>query len=145
MYGGVVRTAIAPAVEPVAVGPPAAGRDRSNPAQMRERGFGTQPVGVVTGSDEYLSGDVSADPGQRHQSWSRRGHHGAKLGIGGTDLLGQVLVAPGQAAQRGLGGMFGIPDVAGWSQPGAGRDQLDVAQCPQLLAQLRWGGDKQRP
>src|SRR5450756_1533005 len=39
--------------------------------------------------------------------------------------------------------MFGIGDVAGWSQPGAGRDQLGVAQCPQLLAQLRWGGDKQ--
>jgi hypothetical protein len=40
--------------------------------------------------------------------------------------------------------MLGIGDVAGWSQPGAGRDQLGGAQCPQLLAQLRWGGNKQR-
>ena len=38
---------------------------------------------------------------------------------------------------------LGIGDVAGWSQPGAGRDQLGVAECPQLLAQLRRGGDKQ--
>ena len=86
-----------------------------------------QPVGVVTGGDEYLSGDFGADPGQRDQSRSRRGHQCPQLGIGGADLFGQVLVASGQAAQRGLGGMLGIGDVTGWSQPGAGRDQLGVA------------------
>ena len=87
-----------------------------DPAQMRERGFGAQPVGVVTGGDEYLAADCGADPGQRDQSRSRRGHQCAQLGVG---------------------------DVAGWSQPGAGRDQLGVAQCPQLLTQLRRGGDKE--
>jgi hypothetical protein len=41
---------------------------------MRERRFRMQPVGVVTGSDEYLSGDFGADPGQRDQSRSGGGH-----------------------------------------------------------------------
>ena len=71
---GVVRPAVAATVESVAVGPPAAGRDRSNPAQMRERGLRAQPVGVVTGSDEYLSGDFGADPGQGDQPRGSRGH-----------------------------------------------------------------------
>jgi len=53
-------------------------------------------------------------------------------------------VAVGKAAQRGLGGGLGVGDVAGWAQPGEGRDQRGRGQGAQLLAQLGWGGDQQR-
>ena len=43
----------------------------------------------------------------------------------------------GQSAQRRLGGVFGVAELVSWAESGAGRNQLQRGQVPQLLAQLR--------
>ena len=61
---GVVGVAVAAAVEAVSVGAAAAGRDRGDAAQVGERGFGGDPVGVVAGAGEELAGDFGPDTGE---------------------------------------------------------------------------------
>jgi hypothetical protein len=53
-----------------------------------------------------------------------------KLLVGFGDLLGEVLMATGQSAQRGLGGVFGIAELASWAESGAGRNHLQGEQVP---------------
>jgi len=120
---GVVGGAVTSAVEPVTVGSAAAGWDRGHAAQVRERGFGTKPVGVVAGGDEDLPGDLDPDAGQREQPRGGGGHQCSELSVGLDDLLGQVLVALGQPAQRRLGGLLGVPLASDGSARGgrAGR------------------------
>jgi hypothetical protein len=52
-------------------------------------------------------------------------------------------MATGQSAQRGLGGVFGVAELVSWAESGAGRNQLQSGQLPQLLTQLRRTGDDQ--
>src|SRR5215204_7576630 len=54
----VVGATVAAAVGPVAVGASAAGGDRCGAAEVREGGFGLDPVKVVAGADEHLAGDL---------------------------------------------------------------------------------------
>ena len=64
---GVVGVAVAASVESVSVGAAAAGRDRRDAAQVGERGFGGDPVGVVAGAGQELAGDLGADTGKGEQ------------------------------------------------------------------------------
>src|SRR5215213_2544983 len=66
-----------------------------------------------------------------------------KLLVGFGDLLRELLRATGQSAQRGLGGVFGVAELVSWAESGAGRNQLQGGQVPQLLAQLCGTGDDQ--
>jgi hypothetical protein len=50
--------AVGAAVQPVSVGTSGADRNWRNAAESGEGGFGAQPVGVVAGGDEQLSGGV---------------------------------------------------------------------------------------
>jgi hypothetical protein len=50
-------------------------------------------------------------------------------------------MAAGQSAQRCLGGVFGVAELVSWAELGAGRNQLQGGQVPQLLAQPRRTGD----
>ena len=111
---------------------------------MREGSLAAQPVGVVTGAGQQLTSDLDADTGQREQAGRGRGDQGAQLGVGLGDLLVQVLVAAGKAAQRCLGGLLRVTELTGRAQPGAGRGQCRGAQLTQLLTQLCGGGDQQR-
>jgi hypothetical protein len=45
-------------------------------------------------------------------------------------------MATGQSAQRRLGGVFRVAELMSWAESGAGRNQLQVGQVPQLIGQL---------
>jgi hypothetical protein len=47
--------------------PSAAGGDRRGATQVREGGFGLDPVKVVAGADEHLAGDFGSNPGKGKQ------------------------------------------------------------------------------
>jgi hypothetical protein len=66
-----------------------------------------------------------------------------KLLVGFGDLFGELLMATGQSAQRGLDGVFGVAELVSWAESGAGRNHLQGGHVPQLLAQLRRTGDDQ--
>ena len=63
-----------------------------------------------------------------------------KLLVGFGDLLGELLMATGQSAQRGLRGVFGVAELVSGAESGAGRNQL---QGGQVRPQLRRPGDDQ--
>jgi hypothetical protein len=64
---GVVCAAVAASIEPVPVGAAAAGGNRRSAAEMREGGFGFDPIEVVAGAGEHLASDLRSDTGQRQQ------------------------------------------------------------------------------
>ena len=63
----IVGAAVTAAIEPVWVGASAAGGDRRGAAEVREGGFGLDPVKVVAGADEHLAGDLGSNPGKGKQ------------------------------------------------------------------------------
>ena len=65
---GVVGVAVTASVESMSVDAAAAGRDRRGAAQVGERGFGGDPVGVVAGAGQELAGDLGADTGKGEDS-----------------------------------------------------------------------------
>jgi hypothetical protein len=65
---GVVGVAVAASVESVSVDAAAAGRDRSDTAQMGELGLGGDPVGVVAGAGQELAGDLGTDTAKESRS-----------------------------------------------------------------------------
>jgi hypothetical protein len=99
-----------------------------------EGGFGLDPVKVVAGADEHLAGDLGSNPGKGKKGGGGLVHQLMKLLVGFGDLLRELLMATGQSAQRGLGGVFGVAELVSWAESGAGRNQLEGGQVPQLLA-----------
>ena len=77
--GGVGLSVTAP-IEPMpAGGPPGRGRDRTGAAQLRERGFGANPVGVIAEEDQHLGRGAGADPEaltKRGRRLGREAHEG---------------------------------------------------------------------
>jgi hypothetical protein len=70
---GVVDCAtVTAAIEPVTVGASAAGEDRCGAADVREGGFGLDPVKVVAGADEHLAGDLGSNTGKGNQGCGDR-------------------------------------------------------------------------
>jgi len=74
-----------------------------------------QPVGVVSGAGQQLPGDFDADAGQHEQAWRGRRHQCPQLGVRLGNLLAQVLVAAGEAAQRGLGRLLRVGEFTTWT------------------------------
>ena len=66
-----------------------------------------------------------------------------KLVVGFGDLFGELLVATGQSARRGLDGVFGVAELVSWAESGAARNHLRSGRVPQLLAQLCRTGEDQ--
>jgi general stress protein YciG len=97
---GVVRRPVTAAVEPVAADLAAAGRDRRDPAQVRERRLRSHPIRVVPDGGQQLPGDLNADTEASEQAGCGGGDQAAKFGIGKADLGAQELIAAGQPAQR---------------------------------------------
>ena len=60
---GMVGSAVATAVEAVAVGAARGRRDRGGATQVCEGRLRAEPLGVVTGGDQQLAGGVDATPG----------------------------------------------------------------------------------
>jgi hypothetical protein len=91
---------VSTAVETVAsVGLAGPGRDRAGAAQLREGGFGPDPVGVVAGGGEELAGDVGADAERLDQPWGGLLGEGLELAAVDLDLLVQLELAAGQGAE----------------------------------------------
>ena len=95
--------AVAGPVESVAVGAARGRRDGGGAAQVREGGFGAEPLGVVAGGDQQLAGGVDPDPGQGQQGRSNSGDQRLELAVELVELGLEVLPAPGQGPQSGLG------------------------------------------
>jgi hypothetical protein len=68
-----------------------------------EGGFGAEPLGVVAGGDQQLAGGVDPDPRQREQGGRDRGDKFLELGVELVEFALEVLPAPGQGPQGGLG------------------------------------------
>ncbi len=109
---GVVCVAVAASVESVSVGTAAAGRDGRGAAQVGGCGFGGDPVVVVAGAGEELAGDLGADPGKGEQVGRNVVDQLGDVVVGFADLLAQLLVASGESAQGGLGGLRGVAELA---------------------------------
>jgi hypothetical protein len=58
---GVVCAAVTATVKAVPAGASAAGGDRRDAAEVREGGFGLDPVRVVAGTGEHLAGDLGSN------------------------------------------------------------------------------------
>jgi len=69
------------------VGGSAAGGDRRGAAEVREGGFGVDPVKVVAGADEYLAGDFGSNPGKGKQRGGDLVQELMRLLVGFGDLL----------------------------------------------------------
>jgi hypothetical protein len=59
----IVGATVTATTEPVSVGASAAGGDRRGAAEVREGGFGVDPVKVVAGADGHLAGDLGSNSG----------------------------------------------------------------------------------
>ena len=92
-----------------------------------------EPVGVVAGGDEELSGGVGADAVQSDEVRGGRGDERFELFVEVVDLGGELLVAAGDLPQRGLGGLDGIGDVSG-SESGRPLDEGGDAELAEFVA-----------
>ncbi len=135
---------VAVLVVSVSVGAAAAGRDRRDAAQVGERGFGGDAVGVVAGAGEELAGDLGADTANREQVGRDLPDQLGDVQVGFVDFLAELVVAAGESTEGGLGGLCGVAELVAGTQPGAAGDDLRRGQVTQPLAQLRWAGDDQR-
>ena len=84
---GVVCVAVTATVEPVPAGASAAGGDRRDAAEVREGGFGVDPVRVVAGAGEHLAGDLGSNARKGEQRRSDLVDQLIKLMVGLGDLL----------------------------------------------------------
>ena len=73
------------------------------PHRGGEGGLATQPLGVVAGGDQQLPGGIDPHPGQRHQGGRDRGDQVLELAVEAIELGLELLPAPAQGPQAGLG------------------------------------------
>ena len=84
---GVVCAAVAATVKPVSAGASAAGGDWRDAAEVREGGFGLDPVRVVAGTGEHLGGDLGSNARKGEQRRSDLVDQLIKLMVGLGDFL----------------------------------------------------------
>ena len=63
-------------------------------------------------------------------------HELMKLLVGFGDLFGELLMATGQSAQRGLDGVFGVAELVSWAESGAGGNHLQGGKVPVTINDL---------
>ena len=66
----VVCAGVTATVKAVPAGASAAGGDRRDAAEVRDGGFGGDPVRVVAGTGEHLAGDLGSNARKGEQRWS---------------------------------------------------------------------------
>jgi hypothetical protein len=99
-----VRVAVAAFVEPMTFHALARrSGQRRDAAQVRERSLRAQPLGVVAGGDQQLSGGLHADAELRDERWCSPVHERAEVGVEFGDLGDQFEVAAGELLERQLG------------------------------------------
>jgi hypothetical protein len=83
----IVGATVTTTIEPVSVGASAAGGDRRGAAEVRESGFGVDPVKVVAGADGHLAGDLGSNSGMGKQGGGDLVQELMRLLVGFGDLL----------------------------------------------------------
>jgi hypothetical protein len=80
---------------------------------MREGGLATQPLGVVAGGDQQLPGGVDPHPRQGDQGGGDRTDQRLELEVEPIEFGLELLPAPSQGPQGGLGGGDGAGQWSG--------------------------------
>ncbi len=116
--------------------------DGRRAAEVSERGVAAEPVGVVTGGDEELAGNVGADAVERDQVRGHRSHERSEDRVEFVQLGGELLIATSDRPQRDLGRFVGIGRVGG-TEPGGPLDQLAECELAELVSEPVIGGGHQ--
>ena len=110
--GGVGVSVTAP-IEPMpAGGSPGRGRDRTGATQLRERGFGANPVGVIAEEDQHLGRGACADPEALTKRGRRLGREAHEVPVVRRDFLVEGDPAAGECPEGVLGGGGGCVEGA---------------------------------
>lgn len=143
MYGGVVRLPVTSSVEAVPVRLAGGGRDGRDSAEVSKRRLVAHPLRVVSDRDEQGCAGQRAEALDRNEVGRGLGDEAGEVLVEVADLLAELLVPPGQAAQGVLDdGKVGVWLAA--RRPARGRlDQIVQRERPKLLAQVRRRSDKQ--
>ena len=108
-----VGVSVTAPIEPMpAGGSPGRGRDRTGATQLRERGFGANPVGVIAEEDQHLGRDAGADPEaltKRGRRFDREAH---EVPVVRRDFLVEGDPAAGECPEGVLGGGGGCVEGA---------------------------------
>ena len=103
MEGG-VGLSVAAAVEAMAAGGhPRRSGDGTRAAELREGGFGANPVGVIAEDDEHFRGGIGADPESVPERRRRLSRESREMPVGGPNLVSQIDPAAGQGPERVFG------------------------------------------
>ena len=106
--GGVGVSVTAP-IEPMpAGGPPGRGRDRTGATQLRERGFGANPVGVIAEEDQHLGRGAGADPEALTKRGRRLGREAHEVPVVRRDFLVEGDPAAGKCPEVYLAAAVGV-------------------------------------
>jgi hypothetical protein len=100
VQGAFGRPVAAAAKSVTSTGAAAAGGLWGDPAEFGEGGLTVDPLGIVTGGDEELAGDLDPDAGQLERLGRGGSDQAVDLLVQRLDLLIEALPTAGQVAQR---------------------------------------------
>ena len=136
---GGVGVAVAASIEAVpAGGHPGRGRDRARAAELRERGFRTNPVGVIAEDDQQLGRGVGAHTEALAEGRCCLGREAREVLVVYRNFLGERDPAAGKRPERVLGGCSERIDGAR-SESGAAREQAVVGEVVEGFSQFGRG------
>ena len=125
---GGVGVAVAASIEAVpAGGHPGRGRDRARAAALRERGFRTNPVGVIAEDNQQLGRGVSAHTEALAEGRCCLGREAREVLVVYRDFLGERHPATGERPERVLRRCSGRIDGAR-AESSAAREQAVVGE-----------------
>ena len=132
---GGVGVAVAASIEAVpAGGHPGRGRDWARAAELRERGFRTNPVGVIAEDDQQLGRGVGAHTEALAEGRCCLGREAREVLVVYRNFLGESDPAAGKRPERVLGGCSERIDGAR-SESGAAREQAVVGEVVEGFSQ----------
>ena len=136
---GGVGLSVAASIEAVpAGGHPGRGRDRARAAELRERGFRTNPVGVIAEDDQQLGRGVGAHTEALAEGRCCLGREAREVLVVYRHFLGERDPAAGKRPECVLGGCSGRIDGAR-SESGAAREQAVVGEAVEGFSQFGRG------
>ena len=134
---GGVGLSVTASVEAVAVCHTRRCRDWADTDELRERGFGGDAVGVVTGHDHHLRGTVRSDPVRVSQGRNCGSRDLVEESFVFLDFGFELVVSAGQGASR-VSRRGSRVDHRAWCHGCAGLEEVTIAENRELFAQRRW-------
>ena len=142
---GSVGLAIAPVVEAVAATLPRGDRDRAGAAKRGKRGLAAQPLDVLAGGEQELSGVPGGDPEQGGGPGGGARDQGRELPVELGDLLSRRAIRLARLRSASLAALTGsCRATVVWAQPPAKAGlALQRLGARELLAELAGRGEDQ--